>query len=345
MMRSQCLLGLRSFVAFAAKLWSFVLYLLRRQVRTVIQYQTVRYDVLPLSPISRNRLSGDRQTPREVLRAQTAPRGFLPGGGEPVVRAGGVHGQHGDLRLRRGQQAGQQPQHPQPALLPTALHAGVGQLHQRPVGGAQRPVQHRHPGQLTWRLPQPPRYPKIPKIAPKYPQNILGIIKNIPVPKFPKIAPKIPPKSPPGACPASSSWTTHLAPTAATQVPKNSQNIPKNIPKIRVPKFPKIAPKISPKIPPKPSLGPVQHRHPGQLTWRLPQPPRYPKMPKISPKYPRDHRKNPRPKIPKNYPKNLPKNPPQIPPPGSVQHRHPGQLTWRLPQPPRQRHPHQVVVQ
>uniref|UniRef100_A0A8C5IZP5 Uncharacterized protein n=1 Tax=Junco hyemalis TaxID=40217 RepID=A0A8C5IZP5_JUNHY len=35
MMRSQCLLGLRSFVAFAAKLWSFVLYLLRRQVRTV----------------------------------------------------------------------------------------------------------------------------------------------------------------------------------------------------------------------------------------------------------------------------------------------------------------------
>ncbi|XP_072776751.1 CTD nuclear envelope phosphatase 1 isoform X3 [Taeniopygia guttata] len=195
MMRSQCLLGLRSFVAFAAKLWSFVLYLLRRQVRTVIQYQTVRYDVLPLSPISRNRLSeeedpgagpgrdpdplpprrrpeahgaardpprlhpqgGDRQTPREVLRAQTAPRGFLPGGGEPVVRAGGVHGQHGDLRLRRGRQAGQQPQHPQPALLPTALHAGVGQLHQRPVGGAQRPVQHRHPGQLTWRLQEPPR--------------------------------------------------------------------------------------------------------------------------------------------------------------------------------------------
>ncbi|NXV59315.1 CNEP1 phosphatase, partial [Molothrus ater] len=64
MMRSQCLLGLRSFVAFAAKLWSFVLYLLRRQVRTVIQYQTVRYDVLPLSPISRNRLN---QVKRKIL--------------------------------------------------------------------------------------------------------------------------------------------------------------------------------------------------------------------------------------------------------------------------------------
>ncbi|NXD46948.1 CNEP1 phosphatase, partial [Copsychus sechellarum] len=38
MMRSQCLLGLRSFVAFAAKLWSFVLYLLRRQARTIFGF-------------------------------------------------------------------------------------------------------------------------------------------------------------------------------------------------------------------------------------------------------------------------------------------------------------------
>lgn len=35
MMRTQCLLGLRTFVAFATKLWSFLLYMLRRQVRTV----------------------------------------------------------------------------------------------------------------------------------------------------------------------------------------------------------------------------------------------------------------------------------------------------------------------
>ncbi|XP_073182623.1 CTD nuclear envelope phosphatase 1 isoform X4 [Lepidochelys kempii] len=64
MMRTQCLLGLRTFVAFATKLWSFLLYLLRRQVRTVIQYQTVRYDVLPLSPAARNRLN---QVKRKVL--------------------------------------------------------------------------------------------------------------------------------------------------------------------------------------------------------------------------------------------------------------------------------------
>uniref|UniRef100_A0A2I3GME0 CTD nuclear envelope phosphatase 1 n=1 Tax=Nomascus leucogenys TaxID=61853 RepID=A0A2I3GME0_NOMLE len=57
MMWTQCLLGLRTFVAFAAKLWSFFIYLLRRQIRMVIQYQTVRYDILPLSPVSRNRLA------------------------------------------------------------------------------------------------------------------------------------------------------------------------------------------------------------------------------------------------------------------------------------------------
>ncbi|KAI2581015.1 CTDNEP1 isoform 8 [Pan troglodytes] len=62
MMRTQCLLGLRTFVAFAAKLWSFFIYLLRRQIRTVIQYQTVRYDILPLSPVSRNRL-GEEEDP------------------------------------------------------------------------------------------------------------------------------------------------------------------------------------------------------------------------------------------------------------------------------------------
>ena len=64
MMGTQCLLGLRTFVAFAAKLWSFFIYPLRRQIRTVIQYKTVRCDILPLSPVSRNRLS---QVKRKIL--------------------------------------------------------------------------------------------------------------------------------------------------------------------------------------------------------------------------------------------------------------------------------------
>ncbi|XP_028839636.1 CTD nuclear envelope phosphatase 1A isoform X2 [Denticeps clupeoides] len=53
----QCLLGIRTFLGLTSKLWGFVLYVLRKHLRTIIQYQTVRYDVLPLSPVSRNRLN------------------------------------------------------------------------------------------------------------------------------------------------------------------------------------------------------------------------------------------------------------------------------------------------
>lgn len=68
-------MGLRAFLLLASKFWNFVLYIFRKQVRTVrvfhsvplthssvtltqvIQYQAVKYDVLPLSPLSRHRLS------------------------------------------------------------------------------------------------------------------------------------------------------------------------------------------------------------------------------------------------------------------------------------------------
>lgn len=39
--------------------------------------------------------------------------------GEPVVRAGGVHSQYGDLRLGGGRQAGQQQEHPETQILQT----------------------------------------------------------------------------------------------------------------------------------------------------------------------------------------------------------------------------------
>ncbi|XP_060710543.1 CTD nuclear envelope phosphatase 1B-like [Hemiscyllium ocellatum] len=76
MMKTQCLLGLKTFVAFAAKVWSFILYILRRQIRTVIQYQTVRYDILPLSPISRNRLSSNPSIPADCP-SENAQHRFL----------------------------------------------------------------------------------------------------------------------------------------------------------------------------------------------------------------------------------------------------------------------------
>lgn len=49
-------MGLRGFILFAAKVWSFVCYCFRRQIRAVIQYQTVRYPIMPMSYIQRNRL-------------------------------------------------------------------------------------------------------------------------------------------------------------------------------------------------------------------------------------------------------------------------------------------------
>ncbi|NP_001158420.1 dullard homolog [Saccoglossus kowalevskii] len=51
------LMGFRTIILLAAKLWSFLCYLLRKNIRTIIQHQTVRYDILPLSPLSRHRLS------------------------------------------------------------------------------------------------------------------------------------------------------------------------------------------------------------------------------------------------------------------------------------------------
>jgi len=56
-MLKQLQMGLRAFLLLASKIWSFVCYVLKKQMRTVIQYQTVRYDVLPLSPLSKHRLS------------------------------------------------------------------------------------------------------------------------------------------------------------------------------------------------------------------------------------------------------------------------------------------------
>ncbi|CAG5117999.1 unnamed protein product [Candidula unifasciata] len=58
------IMGLRGFFVLAAKIWSFMCYIFKRQVRAVIQHQTVKYDVIPLSPLSKHRLC---MTKRKVL--------------------------------------------------------------------------------------------------------------------------------------------------------------------------------------------------------------------------------------------------------------------------------------
>jgi len=57
--------------------------------------------------------------------------------GLTVVRPGGFHGQHGDLRSGGGGQAGQRPEHSPEAILQTTLHARLRILYQRPVGHLQ----------------------------------------------------------------------------------------------------------------------------------------------------------------------------------------------------------------
>lgn len=47
----------KSFLLFAAKLWTFFFVILRKQTRTIIQHQAIKYDLPPLSPLSWRRLT------------------------------------------------------------------------------------------------------------------------------------------------------------------------------------------------------------------------------------------------------------------------------------------------
>jgi len=47
----------KTFLLLLSKLWSFLGILLKRQTRTIMQHQTVKYDLPPLSPLSRHRLN------------------------------------------------------------------------------------------------------------------------------------------------------------------------------------------------------------------------------------------------------------------------------------------------
>ncbi|XP_013786697.1 CTD nuclear envelope phosphatase 1A-like [Limulus polyphemus] len=56
-MLKQMQMGLRAFLLLASKIWNFICYVLRKQTRAIIQHQSVKYDILPLSPLSRHRLN------------------------------------------------------------------------------------------------------------------------------------------------------------------------------------------------------------------------------------------------------------------------------------------------
>lgn len=47
----------KAFLVFAAKVWAFLFLMIRKQTRTIMQHQAIRYDLPPLSPLSRHRLN------------------------------------------------------------------------------------------------------------------------------------------------------------------------------------------------------------------------------------------------------------------------------------------------
>lgn len=56
-MLKQLQMGLRAFLVLASKIWTFICFVLRKNTRAVIQHQTVKYELSPLSPLSKHRLS------------------------------------------------------------------------------------------------------------------------------------------------------------------------------------------------------------------------------------------------------------------------------------------------
>ncbi|XP_041750419.1 CTD nuclear envelope phosphatase 1A isoform X1 [Coregonus clupeaformis] len=85
---SHSLLGIRTFVGVTSRIWGFILYILRKHLRTVIQYQTVRYDTLPLSPVSRNRLNAVKRKILVLDLDETLIHSHHDGVVRPKVRPG-----------------------------------------------------------------------------------------------------------------------------------------------------------------------------------------------------------------------------------------------------------------
>ncbi|KAK1787750.1 hypothetical protein P4O66_016249 [Electrophorus voltai] len=84
----QCLLGIRTFLGVTSRIWGFILYILRKHLRTIIQYQTVRYDTLPLSPASRNRLNAVKRKILVLDLDETLIHSHHDGVLRPTVRPG-----------------------------------------------------------------------------------------------------------------------------------------------------------------------------------------------------------------------------------------------------------------
>ncbi|XP_014668346.1 PREDICTED: CTD nuclear envelope phosphatase 1-like [Priapulus caudatus] len=87
-MLKEIQMGLRACVLLASKICQFICYVLRKSVRAAIQHQTVRYELIPLSPMSKHRLSIVRRKVLVLDLDETLIHSYHDGVLRPTVKPG-----------------------------------------------------------------------------------------------------------------------------------------------------------------------------------------------------------------------------------------------------------------
>lgn len=79
---------LRAFVVFASKVWTFICYVFRKQTRAIIQHKAITYNLYPLSPLSKHRLSIVKRKTMVLDLDETLIHSFHDGVLRPTVKPG-----------------------------------------------------------------------------------------------------------------------------------------------------------------------------------------------------------------------------------------------------------------
>jgi len=79
---------LRTFMVFASRVWTFICYVFRKQTRSIIQHKAITYNLYPLSPLSKHRLSIVRRKTLVLDLDETLIHSFHDGVLRPTVRPG-----------------------------------------------------------------------------------------------------------------------------------------------------------------------------------------------------------------------------------------------------------------
>ncbi|XP_017766605.1 PREDICTED: CTD nuclear envelope phosphatase 1 homolog isoform X3 [Eufriesea mexicana] len=87
-MLKQLQMRMRTFLSIASRVWTCVFFLLKKQVRAISQMQPVKYEIFPLSPLSRHRLSIVKRKILVLDLDETLIHSHHDGVARPTVRFG-----------------------------------------------------------------------------------------------------------------------------------------------------------------------------------------------------------------------------------------------------------------